>query len=207
MEEYKPNSRRSREAAVQEAPKEKRVEKVVSGSTKRKKKNGFVKMADAFFQNDIRTVVSYVVDEILIPAAKRTVVDSIINSANMMVYGEIRDRDSRRPTNASRVNYRSYYDDRREPVRTGSGYVRPRNSYAPDDIIFDNRGDCEEMLDRMDEMIQQGMIVSVADFLDMAGEVPSHIDYKYGWESLRGATPKRVAEGWIIMMPRTVPIN
>lgn len=54
MEEYKSNSNKSREAAVTQP--EKRVEKVVSGNTRVKKKSGIQKFADIFVPEDVGTL-------------------------------------------------------------------------------------------------------------------------------------------------------
>ena len=54
MEEYKPNSHKSKE--TQEAIAEKKVEKVVTGAVKVKKKNGFEKLAGTFVPDDVDNV-------------------------------------------------------------------------------------------------------------------------------------------------------
>lgn len=201
MEEYKSNSQRSREEK-RDAPQEKKVEKVISGTTKRRKKNGFVKLADTFLQNDVHSVWDYVIDEILIPAAKRTFTDAVHNSVDMLIHGETRSRDSGRGS-STRAAYYSYYDTKSDR-RSSRVSTRPRSrsSYGFDDVVFDNRGDCEEVLDRMDEIIQASGVVSVAEYLEMAGYDPDPPDWKYGWDSLRGAVIRRVAEGYMISMPR-----
>ena len=61
MEEYKPNSHKSKEEQ-QTAPPEKKVEKVVSGSVKSRKKSEIQKFADVFIQEDAQKVKSYILD-------------------------------------------------------------------------------------------------------------------------------------------------
>ena len=206
MAEYKANSQRAREEK-QEAPQEKKVEKVVSGTTKRRRKSGLAKMSDTFLQNDVRSVWSYVVEEILIPAAKRTVTEAFHNSVDMMVYGEVRGRREG-SSGSTRAAYYSFYDDKRGGNRERSaGRARSRSAYGFDDILFASQGDCIMVLDRMDEIIQDTGAVSVAEYLELAGYDPEHTDWKYGWDSLRGAVPKRVSDGYIITMPRATMIN
>lgn len=211
MAEYKANSQRSREEKREAAPKEERkVEKVVSGETKRRKKNGLSKAADSFLQNDVHSVWGYLVEEILIPAAKRTLTDTFHNFVDMMIYGEARG-GGRDPRNGSstRAAYYSYYDDRKGGGRErASGRARSRSTYAFDDVTYSNRGDCELVLDRMDEIIQDTGAVSVAEFLELSGYDPEHTDWKYGWDSLRGAVPKKLPnDDWIIMMPKATLID
>lgn len=55
MEEYKSNSHKSRQNQNDDIP-EKRVEKVVSGSVKSKKKNGLQKITNVFVPEDVDDV-------------------------------------------------------------------------------------------------------------------------------------------------------
>ena len=52
MEEYKPNSHRSKEERKESIP-EKHVEKVISGTVKPKKKSEMQKFADVFISEDV----------------------------------------------------------------------------------------------------------------------------------------------------------
>lgn len=70
MEEYKPNSHKSKEEQ-QTAPPEKKVEKVVSGSVKSRKKSEIQKFADVFIQEDAQKVKSYILMDVLVPAVKK----------------------------------------------------------------------------------------------------------------------------------------
>lgn len=211
MTDYKDNSQRSRDEKVAAASKaERKVEKVVSGETKRREKKRASKVADSFLQNDVRSVWYYIVDDILIPAAKRTITDTFHNFVDMMIYGEAggHGRDARNGS-STRAAYYAYYDDRRGGRREStSGRMRSKSTYAFDDVTYSNRGDCELVLDRMDEIIQDTGAVSVAEFLELSGYDPEHTDWKYGWDSLRGAIPKRLPGGdWMIMMPKATLID
>lgn len=208
MAEYKDNSHRAREEKREEPKEEKKVEKVVSGTTKRRKKTGLNKAADSFLQNDVHSVWGYLVEEILIPAAKRTLTDTFHNFVDMMIYGEAKGTRDPRNGGSTRAAYYTFYDDRRGGSRERAvSRSRSRSSYGFDDVLFDSRGDCEAVLDRMDEIIQDTGAVSVAEYLELAGYDPEHTDWKYGWDSLRGATPKRVSDGYIITMPRASLID
>lgn len=55
MEEYKPNSHRSKEERKESIP-EKHVEKVISGTVKPKKKSEMQKFADVFISEDVNNV-------------------------------------------------------------------------------------------------------------------------------------------------------
>ena len=60
---------------------------------------------------------------------------------------------------------------------------------------------------RMDELISSYRVVSVADFYDLAGITPEYTDNKYGWTDIRSANIVRVRDGYMIKLPRAVPLD
>lgn len=202
--DYKSNSNKSKTEAVKQAE-EKRVEKVVTGKVVTKKKSGFSKFAGEFISEDAKNIKSYVIGDVLIPAFKKAISDIITDGIDIMLYGgNGRSRSGR--SNADRVSYRSYYDDRRPSDRlTTSRYSS--NSYSYDDIILDSRGEAEEVLARMDELMDTYGLVRVADLKDLVGITGSYTDNKYGWTNIRNAEIVHVRDGWMIKMPRAVAID
>ena len=202
MEEYKPNSHKSKEEQQAARP-EKKVEKVVSGSVKSRKKSEIQKFADVFIQEDAQKVKSYILMDVLVPAGKKAISDIVTNGIDMILYGET-GRTKKNGT-ASKVSYRSYYDKRDD--RRDYGSSRTRTGYDYDDVILDNRGEAEEVLSRMDELIATYGLVSVADFYDLVGITGSYTDNKYGWTDIRNASVVRVRDGYTIKLPRALPLN
>lgn len=202
--DYKSNSNKSKTEAVKQAE-EKRVEKVVTGKVVTKKKSGFSKFAGEFISEDAKNIKSYVIGDVLIPAFKKAISDIITDGIDMILYGgNGRSRSGR--SNADRVSYRSYYDDRKPSDRlTTSRYSS--NSYSYDDIILDSRGEAEEVLARMDELMDTYGLVRVADLKDLVGITGSYTDNKYGWTNIRNAEIVHVRDGWMIKMPRAVAID
>ena len=205
MEEYKPNSNRSKnEQKTEQVQKldEKRTEKVVTGVVKKKKRGLFSKLQGEFISEDARNVKSYVFGEVLIPAIKKAISDIVTDGIDIILYGESR-KGGRRST-ADRVSYRSYYDrDSRRDSRTSMNY----NAYSYDDIILSSRGEAEDVLSRMDELIDSYGLVRVADLYDLVGITGNYTDNKYGWTNIRNAEIIRVRDGYMIKMPRAIPID
>ena len=85
MEDYKPNSHRSKETAQKT---EKKVEKVVRGAVKTRKKNGLEKVKGVIFSEDASNIKSYVVMDVLIPALKKAISDVVTNGIEMVVNRE-----------------------------------------------------------------------------------------------------------------------
>lgn len=198
MEEYKSNSHKARERK-NEPVAEKKVEKIISGSAKSKKKSGLQKITNVFVPEDVDDVKSYIFEDIVVPAVKDIILDAV--RAFLGVNGNPRGKSS----SASKVSYRKYYDDRE---RRDSGSVnRTRSGYEYDDIILDNRGEAEDVLSRMDELIATYGVVSVADFYDLVGITGNYTDNKYGWSDIRNASVVRVRDGYMIKLPKALSLN
>ena len=56
-------------------------------------------------------------------------------------------------------------------------------------------------------MIDTYGIVSVADMYDLVGIATNYTDNKYGWTNLRNAEPIRVANGYMLKLPKAGPID
>ncbi len=206
MDEYKPNSHRFKEEKNKAAPPEdsRKVEKMICGTVKSKKKSEIQKLADVFISEDAASVKSYILMDVLVPAMKKAISDIVTNGVDMLLYGE--NRHDRKNSRASKVSYRDYYN-RRDDDRDSSRHSRARTGYDYDDIILDNRGEAEDVLSRMDELIDTYGIVSVADFYDLVGITGKYTDNNYGWTDIHSAKVVSVRDGYLIKLPRALPVN
>lgn len=208
MEDYKSNSDKAR----QEQQSEKKVEAVITGAAKTRKKGEMQKFADVFIAEDANNIKSYILMEVIVPAVKKAIsdivttgMDIVTTGIDMILYGEA--GRSKKNGTASKVSYRNYYDQGTDRVRAGSVGNR-RNTPDYDDILFDTRGDAEAVLDAMNDIISQYGTVSVSDFYDLA-RVPNDnfTMNRYGWTNIGGATAVRVRDGYILKLPRAIPLN
>lgn len=202
MDEYKPNSNHFKQEQKQKE--EKHLEKVVKGQVKTRKKSKLSKFTEEFISEDAKNVKSYVFGEVLIPAIKKAISDIVTDGIDIILYGESRKRGGSRST-ADRVSYRSYYD---RDIRDNRNRMSVNNyGYSYDDIILSSRGEAEDVLSRMDELIEMYGLVRVADLYDLVGLTGNFTDNKYGWTNIRSAEVMRVRDGYMIKMPRAVPID
>jgi uncharacterized protein Veg len=202
MQNYKPNSRSSKVGTIgeeKEEIKKEKVEKIVQGVAKSKKKNGFLGM---FMTGDVLDIKDYIMQDVLIPAIKNAIEDTITNGISMMLNGGEPRRNIRKSTASSRVSYRSYYEreDRERDSRPRSG------GYSYDDILLESRADAEDVILRLNEIIDMYEMASVADLYDLVGMSGQHTDNKYGWTDVRSATHIRVRDGYLLKMPRAKPL-
>lgn len=200
MEEYKSNSDKSR----QDAKSEKKVEAVITGTAKTRKKGEMQKFADVFIAEDATNVKSYILMEVIVPAVKKAISDIVTTGIDMILYGEA--GRSKRNGSAPKVSYRQYYNQSSDQVRAGS--TNSRRSIDYDDILFDTRGDAETVLDAMQDIIGQYGTVSIADLYELAHVPNDNFTLnRYGWANLNGAQAVRVRDGYILKLPKAVPLN
>lgn len=201
MEEYKPNSYKSKE---EPKPTEKKVEKVISGQAHQRKRGSMTKFADVFVAEDMDSVKSYIFMDVLVPAIKKAISDIVTNGIDMLLYGE--NGSTKSKSTASKVSYRSYYDQRNND-REQYARAYPRRGYDFDDVVVETRGEAEEVLTRLDEALATYKTVSIADLYDLVGITAQYTDNKYGWTDIHSAQVVRIRDGYLIKMPRPMPLD
>lgn len=204
MAETKINSLKTEKK--KEPREEKRAEKVVKGNVKVRKKSEARKLADTFIAEDARKVKDYVWSDVLVPTIKKAISDIIVNGVDILLYGES-GKTKRFKGVAGSVQFRDYNSISRERRSSSSSRSRSRSSYTFDDIIFETRGEAEAVLVRMDEIMDRYGFVRVADFYELAGVTGTYTDNSYGWDNIYDAEPVRVRDGYLIKLPRAIPID
>lgn len=200
MENYAPNSHKYKGEQKEAAEVKKRAEKVITGKATSKKKSGVAKLAEIFVPEDVTNVREYVVSDILIPAVKKAISDVV----DICLYGEP-GHSKRSSSGGSKVSYGRYYEKRDDKPHYSS---RARSGYDFDDIVLDNRGDAEEVLDALDDILEQYHMVSVADLYDLVGiESKNYLDHKRGWTDLHTAKVLRAGDGYLLKLPKAMPID
>ncbi len=198
MDQFKPNSHKFKEEQRESIP-EKKVEKVIVGTVKTKKKNEIQKFAGLFIPEDVSSVKSYILFDVIVPLIKKALSDTL----DAVLYPGGGDRN--KTSTASKVSYRNYYD--RENERRDYIPSKTKTGYNYDDIILDNRGEAEDVLLRMDELISTYGLVSVADLYDLVGISGNYTDNKYGWTDIRSSSVIRVRDGYMLKLPKALPLN
>lgn len=183
-----------------------KLEKIVTGEIIRKKKTWLDKVTGVFFGDDAKSVGQYIVWDVLIPAAKDTIVDMVKTGVEMLVFGEGRSDRIRRDRGRSIVTrYDAMYRGRdrdRDSDRRDRGMSRNRARHKFDDIIIPSRGEAEEVLSSLVDMISQYDAVTISEFYDLVGITGDYTDQKWGWYNLADAYVDRVREGWVIVFPK-----
>ena len=202
MDEYKPNSHKYKEE--QKALEKKRIEKVTTGKVMVKKKGEMSKIAGKIIsQEDIGSIRSYLINDVIIPTIKNTIWDAFTNSLDMILFGGT--GRSKKRSSANKISYRDYYDKRDDRRRYGQSRVN--SLYDLDDIVLESRGEAERVLDQMSELIDTYKFVRVSDLYDLIGESCDYTANNYGWSNLRNADIVHTRDGYKLKLPRALPID
>lgn len=191
---YPPNSHKSRE---------KKVEKVISGEVKTRKLPLSKKFINTFLSDDVEDVKGYLFFDVLIPSIKETIWEMASKGLEMILFGGTSKSSSSHGINKKKnyVSYdkASYINSTRRTTRRDSGV----NDWR--EIIFDTRGQAEEVLSNMADMVIDYGQVTVADLYDLAG-VTKAGDFtaeKYGWVDVSTVKIRMVrGGGYILDLPK-----
>ena len=182
--------------------KEKHIEKMMVTPVKVKKPSAGRTIASLMIADEIENVKKHILMDVVVPSVKKVISEAFSSGIDMLLYGE--DIPSSKKGSASRVSYRSYHEKPTDKRNEVGGY---RTGHSYDDIILETRQQAVEVLSRMDELIEAYGTVSIADMYELLDlSVGSHTDQKYGWTDLRNAAAIRVKDGYLLKLPRAIPI-
>jgi hypothetical protein len=205
--------RRPKTEYAQEVKKEKQVA-VVKGKAIKQKKSLGKKFSEAFLGEDSKSVGDYIFHDVIIPAIKSTLSDAVSGGIEMLLFGERRSGSRNYSRNGSKTytSYSSYYGGRdrdrdRRDDRGGNFSRGSRARHDFDDILFESRGEAEDVLSHLVDLTIDYGVASVADFYDLSGIESQFTDNKYGWTNLRDACTDRVRNGYIIRLPQAKPLD
>lgn len=212
--EFPSNSRKDRRKS--DDPEEKKVEKVVTGKVERRKVPLGKRLAQTFVIGEAQSVGSYILFDILIPSIKDVIADVVSQGIERTLFGEARSssrRTGHRPGGSS--GYTSYnrysspapWNRDRQQEQRPSMSRRSRASHTFDEIILATRGEAEEVVDRLFELVERYDQASVADLYELVGLTGEFTDEKWGWKDLRGAGVTRINNGYLLDLPRPEPLD
>jgi hypothetical protein len=75
------------------------------------------------------------------------------------------------------------------------------------DIVLATEADAEEVLERLFQMIVKYDVASVGDLYDAVGLNGTYEDTKWGWANLAGSGVSRVRSGYMLVLPKPVPVE
>lgn len=200
---YPGNSHKERETAkTPEKPQRPKVEKVVTGKTGERKKPLGTRIAENFGGEDLQSVGSHVIMNVLLPAAKDMMYEAVKEGFARAIFGDSSRGRSSGSSSGGRssafTNYSGYSKTRND--RPSSSSNDRTEDFA--DISFEHRGDAEAVIDQLVMIIEEYEFATVADLYECADRTPPFTAGKYGWTNLKEARVERDKGGYYLNLPK-----
>lgn len=204
MEDYTSNSNKDKEEKKKETKKD--VAKVITGEVVQKPKGVGHKFKEVFFGGDFKQAIRFVAGDVLLPALRNLLVDSITRGTERVVYGE-------------QYRSRPYSSDMRSRIQYNNPLARPADPRSMarlpdqgtrsfrqsrrdvDNILLRSREDADLVIERMIDIVDKFEVVSLSDLNELLGLPTSHIDQKWGWTSINNFSVRQVREGYLLELP------
>lgn len=211
-QEFPPNSDASKKPS---RPDDKKIESVVSGGAKKRRRSLRKQFTETFVAGDARGAGNWVIFEVVLPGARDLVVDAGQQWFEKLMYGLMggRRRGPLYPPPSGPTGVVNYRDI---STRMGSRFMQPgpervlsrqaRAAHNFDEIVLELRSEAEDVIDRMMDLVDHYGQVSVADLYELVGLGFAHTDHKWGWQDLSGADVSRVRGGYLLDLPAPQPL-
>lgn len=209
MEQYPSNTLKERGKNSQQKPKPE-LKCVVTGKSKPVPQSIWSKVFVGIKPASGQTMKSFIFDEIVTPLIQRAVVEGVTGAINYLVKGDAyADRKDTRQFGKSYINYNGISSGKSSGNAGQYVYSGKSSGMDIENVWFESRVDAQHVLDEMMGVISQYDILTVNGFYDLVGQT-SRIDpsnEKFGWSDLRNAYITASHGGWIIHLPRPMPID
>ena len=199
-----PNSNKYREKSKKE---DYRLEKITKGTVKKSQSSSLQKFTKAFIPEDSKSIKDYIIEESpnLIKSFLRRLFQNLLDSY-------LPENGRYGPSNKSIFGTRNSgtrYDAIRVGGSAGTG-IKTRNVntvYEYENVTFQIYEDAQDVLDNLYDCLERYEKVRVFDLYDLAGVSANAVDRNYGWTDLMGTRIISTKDGWVIDLPRAIPLT
>lgn len=212
LEGLEPNSDKYRREKAAEQTKE--IRKVEAKGVRVKKRGLGTRLIDTFIKEKPEEVRKYVIKEVIVPAIMDTIYDSIMSALGMTFYQKADRRRSSgggsglgsKFTNYSAISTPSIRKERTPAYGGSKGSLK-----SFDNLVFDSKGEAEDVRDSMIEALDRYGYLTVLEFYDIAQvTVDNFTDNNWGWKRDSIGQMKILgdsANGYYINLPRCEPLD
>lgn len=182
----------------------------------------FSKAIKTFLAEDVDMISDSLMDDYIKPRLKdfgkemklklmQFAFDSVTDCLGMIIFG----KGGRRKSNgtyyysstfsapSSQVSYETYYEKDGKLIKGEA----PKDDVMLRRVVIVSYGKAKEVLDVLNDYIQRYRRAYVADYYQKVGLVPSKTDFNYGWTDLSGVNILPYRDGYIIDLPKPIPIQ
>lgn len=185
------------------------VEKVVSVDATHRPTSLGRKFKNVFVRGHMKNVGSYILEEVIVPAIKNLIVDTMNKGTERALFGS--SPRKRYEPGRPRVQYSTPIDRYTRSARLPDqppigGSARTRRQDVGE-IVLISRDEADLVIERLTDIIDVYKVATVADLHDLVGLPSTYVDNKWGWENLSYANVRQIREGFLLDLPPVEPIN
>lgn len=190
-----------------------KIERVVVGEVITRKKPLTSRLRETFFGGEAKMVVQYIGAEVLLPALRNLLYDTLTKGGSQLIYGNDSPRHPQSRTNyAPHMTYGPAYAHTNYNKKVGShpvytGFRASKGRGGMEEWILPTRQEAQATLSQMQDILDVYDVVSVADLKEMLGVRKTYVDDNWGWVYLQDAAIKQIREGYLLQLPPPEEIN
>jgi hypothetical protein len=204
MQDFPANSQKPKQTDKQDP-----IKPVTSAEPVRRKEGLGHKFRATFFGGSGRDALGYMGEEVVVPAIREMIYESLHAGLQRVIFGGDTHRASRYGAPSASPNTRVAYDSISKPTQASRGLSpQARARFDFQDLVIPSRDEANEVIDQMYEILSRNGEVTVADLYTLTGIRPDHTDMKWGWINLRGTNSVKYGKkGWLLTLPRPTELR
>ena len=190
--------------------------KVVTGNPTLKKKSVGKRIKETFVTEDLGDITRYLLEDIIIPTVKDCISDAVSSAVDMALFGSPRKTKTLK-SNSGFTSYSNFYNKGSQTQYNQKDTQKvSRTNVDIEHILFSDadysrsgqaKQEAENVLFRLNDLLLEYQIASLSDLYDAIGVTSQYTDEKWGWKDLSKAGIKRVKEGYILVLPKPIPLD
>lgn len=212
---YAAKSSLTKQETVEEKPK---LGGSIQGGVSLKRKTPGQRFTETFLNNgDVKTVGQTILLDVIVPALKEMIFNSGRDALSMFLWGDTRasNRGGLRTGGGIVRDYTSYSSSivSRSSNRDRVNISRPEDSPRYNNLVFEIRGDAENILWNMREYINTYDDIQIIKLYELVKEqtgvdIPMTAqDAKFGWSDLTQAYVRQVRGGYLLDLPSPIVLE
>lgn len=193
---------------------EKRIDSpVIEGKIVQRKPAMGKRVMAVFIAGDPKQAGRSMVQEVLIPSVRETLLAISKAYLESLFLGD-RLRVTRRDvfgTASARVAYNNMHkgqqSQQRMPQQPKQLTFQQRANHDFDEILLEERADATQVIASLQECIDNYGMARVSDLYDAVGITSDFTDEAWGWTDISGAGARIASGGYLLDLPKPIPLN
>lgn len=201
IQDYPSNSDKSKEAK-QKVPYNKPV---VTGKVSVRRKND----VNEKIKQQTEELKRYTIQEVIMPSLKDVIWNIFTTALSTFLYNDTSSspvRNNRQPAQYTSYSSVSSYNRMGRP-RVSQNTVKTVKPRPEEEFVFASKQDADTVLDQLREAVANFGVVSVQTLFELCDRTAPFTANKYGWMDLEDAYIEHNRDGYVLRLPRSLPLD